>query len=82
MTLADRMMAIKADFAEQADEDALEKMARATRELEATDILEGVPAPGDRARDFTLPDTEGNEVHLAGLLAERPVVLTFFRGSW
>ena len=33
---------------------------------------------GDRAPDFTLPDTEGKPVSLARLLADGPVILAFF----
>ncbi len=33
---------------------------------------------GDRAPDFTLPDTEGNPVTLSRLLAAGPVILAFY----
>ncbi len=33
---------------------------------------------GDRAVDFTLPDTDGNPVTLAKLLERGPVILAFF----
>ncbi len=33
---------------------------------------------GDKAPDFTLPDTEGNPVTLSKLLQEGPVVLAFY----
>jgi cytochrome oxidase Cu insertion factor (SCO1/SenC/PrrC family) len=37
------------------------------------------PAPAARkAPDFTLTDTEGNQVTLSALLAEGPVILAFF----
>ena len=34
--------------------------------------------PGSTAPDFTLPDQDGNAVHLAGLLAQGPVLLYFY----
>lgn len=37
---------------------------------------------GERAPRFALPSATGNEVTLTGLLAEGPVVLTFYRGAW
>jgi peroxiredoxin len=37
---------------------------------------------GDLAPDFSLPDTEGNELSLKKLLENGPVILTFFRGNW
>ena len=33
---------------------------------------------GDRAPDFTLPDTEGGQVTLSRLLQKGPVILFFF----
>ncbi len=33
---------------------------------------------GDRAPDFTLPDTEGKPVTLSRLLVQGPVILAFF----
>jgi len=33
---------------------------------------------GDRAPDFTLPDTEGKQVRLSNLLASGPVILAFY----
>jgi peroxiredoxin Q/BCP len=33
---------------------------------------------GDKAPDFTLPDTDGKQVTLSKLLAEGPVILAFY----
>jgi peroxiredoxin Q/BCP len=33
---------------------------------------------GDKAPDFTLPDTDGKPVTLSRLLAEGPVILAFY----
>jgi peroxiredoxin Q/BCP len=33
---------------------------------------------GDRAPDFTLPDTDGKPVKLSELLAKGPVILAFY----
>jgi cytochrome oxidase Cu insertion factor (SCO1/SenC/PrrC family) len=40
------------------------------------------PALGAEAPGFTLEALDGREVSLAGLTAEGPVVLVFFRGAW
>lgn len=37
---------------------------------------------GEHAPDFILPDVLGNPVSLSKLLAQGPVVLTFYRGEW
>lgn len=37
---------------------------------------------GDMVPDFTLPDAQGREVTLSQLLAQGPVIITFYRGIW
>ena len=37
---------------------------------------------GDVAPEFTLPDAFGHVVSLKGLLAEGPLVISFYRGEW
>jgi peroxiredoxin len=37
---------------------------------------------GQSAPDFTLPDAFGNPVSLKALLAQGPVVISFYRGEW
>lgn len=39
-------------------------------------------ALGKKALDFVLPDAQGKSVSLNNLLANGPVVVTFYRGSW
>jgi peroxiredoxin len=50
-------------------------------EVTASGVAPGL-AVGDRAPSFTLPDALGKPVVLADLLAEGPVVVTFYRGEW
>lgn len=50
--------------------------------LAASDLLEEALRTGDAAPMFTLPDAHGDPVALSDLLAEGPVVLSFYRGSW
>lgn len=40
------------------------------------------PQVGQLAPDFTLPDSTSAPRRLSDLVAERPVVLIFFRGHW
>lgn len=37
---------------------------------------------GDKAPDFSLPNAQGQERNLYDLLAEGPVVISFYRGGW
>ena len=42
----------------------------------------GGPGVGDAAPDFKLPDALAKTVRLADLLADGPVVISFYRGGW
>lgn len=57
-------------------------MQRAGRELAESGQAERALAEGAKAPSFTLPSATGQPVDLYGLLAEGPVVLTFYRGAW
>lgn len=57
-------------------------MQRATRELADSGQAEKAVKAGDCAPDFTLENTAGEKVGLAGILLKGPVVLTFYRGKW
>lgn len=49
--------------------------------IDASDVAPGL-AVGDAAPNFTLADAVGRPVTLSDLLAQGPVVLTFYRGEW
>lgn len=48
----------------------------------ASGVMERAMGVGARAPDFTLNDAAGSPVRLADLLAQGPVVLTWYRGGW
>ena len=50
-------------------------------EVAASGVAPGL-AVGDVAPDFTLDDAVGKPVALSDLLAQGPVVVTFYRGEW
>jgi len=54
---------------------------------DASQLGQQYPSPlklkaGDRAPAFSLPNAQGDQVQLADLLGQGPVVLTFYRGVW
>lgn len=51
-------------------------------ELISAEIASNALKVGDRAPEFILPDTLGNPVSSRQLLAQRPLVVSFYRGSW
>ncbi|MEV0371185.1 peroxiredoxin-like family protein [Streptomyces sp. NPDC050636] len=61
---------------------AREIMERAGRELAASGQAERALDVGASAPGFSLPSADGRTVTLDGLLADGPVVLTFYRGAW
>jgi peroxiredoxin len=87
MNLQDRLDALKADFESgkfplKPSPAALETMRRATAELIASGRAERALKAGDRAPEFTLNDPDGNPISSRKLLAQGPVVFSFYRGVW
>ncbi len=81
-TLAGQLYAMKLERDGVRNPQFTEVMDRATAELKATNILDGVPGVGDRTIDFTLPNLEGGSIRLSSLLTKGPAVVSFFRGRW
>ena len=82
MKLQEQMDAFKKSFVEQVPEQALEIMARAGEKLRDSGITDRAVKVGDKAPAFSLRNTLKTEISLHTLLANGPVVLTFFRGKW
>lgn len=57
-------------------------MDEATEALIRSGIAEKAKKVSEMAPDFTLPNTSGELVKLSDLLAQGPVVVTFYRGTW
>jgi len=81
-SLGRRLAEIRAGAPDRIDADARALMKRATEELRASPILDGVARVGDPAPRFARPDLDGRTVRLAALLRGGPVVASFFRGRW
>jgi peroxiredoxin len=87
MALQDRLNAFKADFvggklAFKPTKERLDAMARGTAELIESGQAQRAKKAGDAAPEFTLNDPEGNPVTSRNLLAEGPLVISFYRGVW
>jgi peroxiredoxin len=87
MTLQARLDAFKADFKGGkapyfAPPEIHPIMERATAELVASGQAGRALQAGDRAPAFTLRDPDGKPVASADLLAQGPLVLSFYRGVW
>lgn len=87
MSLQDKLDAFKADFKAgkppfNAPPEIHPIMERATAELIASGQAARAIKAGDRAPQFQLLDQEGNEVSSAELLAQGPLIVSFYRGVW
>jgi AhpC/TSA family len=82
MTLAETLQGIREASAKRIPPERAAVMHRATDQLRASGIMDRVIKIGDPLPAFALPNSYGQEVRLADLLAKGPLVLTFFRGSW
>jgi len=83
MPLQERLDAFKADFeSNKAPPEVVAVFHRATADLIATGQAKLALKAGDRAPAFALADQDGKTRTLAELLAQGPVVITFYRGVW
>lgn len=87
MTLQAKLDAFNADFVAgkppyNAPPEVHVVMKRATAELIATGQAERALKVGDRAPAFTLNDPDGKPVSSAELLAQGPLIISFYRGVW
>jgi hypothetical protein len=82
MSLADTLASIREASAKRIPPERAAVMHRATEELRTSGIMERVIKVGDPLPAFALPNSYGQEVRSADLLAKGPLVVTFFRGSW
>lgn len=83
MSLQDKLDAFKANFETNiAPREVVALIHQTTNDLIASGQARNALKAGDRAPNFTLNDTDNKVVRLSDLLANGPVVLTFYRGVW
>ena len=57
-------------------------MDKASADLADSGIAEGTLKVGEKVSNFTLTNAVGKQVKLRSLLADGPVVISFYRGQW
>lgn len=84
MSLKEKLDTFRADVESgtRIPSSVVEKLHRSTEELVVSGQAERAKKAGDRAPTFALENTDGQTINLADLLANGPVVLTFYRGVW
>lgn len=82
MTLQQELDARRAEFNAKAPPDRIAAYQRGVEELAADGIAARAVQAGEKAPDFALTNARGENVSLSALLAQGPVVLTFYRGGW
>jgi peroxiredoxin len=87
MTLQAKLDAFKADFEAgkppySVPRSVIDTMHRATEELIASGAAARAVKAGDMAPLFVLKDSNGKPVSSAELLAQGPLVVSFYRGVW
>lgn len=82
MSLQQQLEAIREDLESRIPKPALEIMHKATDDLVASGIQDGITGVGQAFPSFALNDQDGQQVTLADCLAKGPLVLTFYRGLW
>ncbi|HEV2300655.1 MAG TPA: hypothetical protein VGR91_03710 [Stellaceae bacterium] len=82
MSLEETLQGVREASAKRIPPDKAAIMHRATEELRRSGIMDRVIKVGRPLPAFALPNTSGQQVRSADLLAKGPLVLTFFRGAW
>ena len=82
MTLQDKLNEQKTNFEKNAPPEALEVMHRATADLRNSGIVDRALKEDDRAPEFELDNAPGKRIRSTDVLANRFMVLTFYRGQW
>jgi hypothetical protein len=82
MSLQEELNAHKAKSQAGRPPEVAATLRRATEELRASGIMDGVLKVGAPAPQFALPNAQGTTVTSAELLKRGPLVLSFYRGHW
>jgi len=78
MSLTQQLQEQQDTFRQQAPQEVLAVAEGATDELAASGIIDGAPKKGTKLADFNLPNQTGETRSLSSLVANGPVVVTFY----
>lgn len=82
MNLDSELRAVSAAAQAKASSEVLATLQAAQDSLSGSGIAGRALQPGEPLPDFELPDATGRRVALRDLLAQGPVLLSFYRGEW
>lgn len=82
MGLQEKLNELRAQVESDLSREAVAMMHRATDELRASGILEGVLKVGEKAPEFSLPNVGNDIVSSRELLEKGNLVVSFYRGVW
>lgn len=82
MSLAAQLDEFRAGFIGKVPQDVQQLMADATDDLSASGLVQQAPKAGEQLAAFTLSNQNNQQVSLEALLANGPLVITFYRGGW
>ena len=74
--------AFQKDIATKAPAERLKAYEEGIVAVKKSGVLEKALKVGDKAPDFELPNAAGKPVKFSSLLADGPVVVTWYRGAW
>lgn len=82
MSLSTDLQAQQKQFLSQVSHETQAMMTQATVDLANSGILDQSLKIGDTIPEFTLPNAAGQVISSQDLLAQGPIVITFYRGGW
>ncbi len=82
MSLEESLAKLREASAARVPEETRNIMGAATKALRESGIMDGIIKVGDTLPTFNLPNSKGEMVSSADLLAKGNLVVTIYRGHW
>jgi hypothetical protein len=82
MTLQEKLDSMRKRAEGKMPAEVVAIMHRATDDLRRSGILGRVLQPGEKAPNFSLPNTNGTIIRSTDLFTRGPLVVSFYRGVW